>query len=217
MRRWRDSMITTKLLFTLSVSALWLCGGASSATDTNAGKSGMYPPPIEQISGDSLYQLPVQLTAADGASVRLSSLRGKPLVVTMFYSRCTSVCPMLTHELQRFMSHLSARERAQVQILMVSFDSAGDSPATLTAFKSEHQITEDNWLIAKASARDVRSLAAALGIQYRELPDHSFNHSAVISVADRGGTVRARTSDLSDADGTFIAAVRLQARAASSP
>jgi protein SCO1/2 len=115
------------------------------------------------------------------------------------------------------MSHLSALERAQVQILMVSFDSAGDSPATLTAFISEHQIAEDHWLIAKASARDVRSLAADLGIQYRELPDRSFNHSAVVSVTDPEGTVRARTSDLNDSDGTFIAAVRLQARAAPTP
>ena len=147
---------------------------------------GMYLPAVEPISGDSLYQLPVELAAANGASLKLSSLRGKPLIVTMFYSRCTSICPMLTHELQQLMSRLSTLERARVQILMVSFDSAGDSPATLTAFKSEHQIAGDNWLIAKASARDVRSLAAALGIQYRELPDHSFNHSAVVSVTHRG-------------------------------
>jgi protein SCO1/2 len=210
-------MTAIKSVCALLVTALWLFGGVASHADTNAAMPGMYLPAIEQISGDSLYQLPVQLTAADGASIKLASLRGKPLIVTMFYSRCTSVCPVLTHELQQLMSRLSTLERAQVQILMVSFDSAGDSPATLTAFKSEHQIAGDNWLITKASARDVRSLAAALGIQYRELPDHSFNHSAVVSVTDRGGTVRARTSDLNDTDGTFIAAVRLQVHAMPSP
>ena len=72
-------------------------------------------------------------------------------------------------------------------------------------------------VLAKATARDVRTLAAALGIQYRELPDTSFNHSAVVSVADRGGTVRACTSDLNDSDETFIAAVRLQVHAAFKP
>jgi protein SCO1 len=209
-------MTTTKLVCVLSITALSLFGGAASHADTNAAMPGMYSFAVAPISGDSLYQLPVQLTAADGANFKLSSLRGKPLIVTMFYSRCTSVCPLLTHELQQLMARLSTLERARVQILMVSFDSAGDSPATLTAFKSEHQIAGDNWLIAKASARDVRFLAAALGIQYRELPDHSFNHSAVLSVADRGGTVRARTSDLNDSDGTFVAAVQLQVRAISS-
>ena len=210
-------MTTTKSVCLLSLKALWLFSGVASHAETNAAMPSMYLPATVPISGDSLYQLPVELTAATGANLKLSSLRGKPLIVTMFYSRCTSVCPMLTHQLQQLMSRLSNLERARVQILMVSFDSTGDSPATLTAFKSEHQIAGDNWLIAKASARDVRSLAAALGIQYRELPDHSFNHSAVISVADRGGTVRARTSDLSDSDGAFIAAVRRQVHAVSRP
>jgi protein SCO1 len=204
--------MTAKLACVLALPTLWLLGGAALAEDTRDIDPSPYLPATEQMSGDSLYQLPVQLKAADGSNPKLSSLRGKPLIVAMFYSRCTSVCPMLTQELQQLVSRLSAPERAQIQILMVSFDSAGDSPATLTAFKSEHQITQDNWLIAKASARDVRSLAAALGIQYRQLPDHSFNHSTIVSVTDRGGTVRARTSDLSDTDGTFIAAVRLQSR-----
>jgi protein SCO1/2 len=209
-------MTTSQWVCALTVTGFWLFGGVASYADTNAAMPGMYLSAVEPISGDSLYQLPVELTAANGATFELSSLRGKPLIVTMFYSRCTSVCPMLTHELQQLMSRLSTLERVRVQILMVSFDSAGDSPATLTAFKSKHQIAGDNWLIAKASARDVRSLAAVLGIQYRELPDHSFNHSAVVSVTDRGGTVRARTSDLNDSDGTFIAAVRLQVHAMSS-
>jgi protein SCO1/2 len=65
-------------------------------------------------------------------------------------------------------------------------------------------------LITRAPASDVRALAAALGIQYRELADHSFNHSAVLSVTDREGTVRARTSQLSGSDASFLAAVRAQ-------
>jgi protein SCO1 len=204
--------MTTKLVCIPMLLTLWLFLGAASAEIASVTKSKVSLPQSEQISGDSLYQLPIQLTAADGRTLKFSSLRGKPLIVTMFYSRCTSVCPTLTHELQLLMSRLSLLERAHVQILMVSFDSASDSPATLSAFKSEHRIAENNWLIAKASARDVRALAAALGIQYRELPDHSFNHSVVVSVIDPGGLLQARTSDLSDSDGTFIAAVRRQTR-----
>jgi protein SCO1/2 len=209
--------MTSQWVCTLAVTVLWSFSGVASAEPTSATKSNAYLPSKEQIPGSSLYQLSVQLTAADGRNLKLSSLHGRPLILTMFYSRCTSVCPMLTHKLQQLVSRLSVLERAQVQILMVSFDSAGDSPATLTAFKSEHQIAESNWLIATASARDARSLAAALGIQYRELPDHSFKHTAVVSVTDREGTVRARTSDLSDPDGSFIAAVRLQSRAMPRP
>lgn len=162
------------------------------------------------LPGDSLYQLPVILTTAAGTSIQLSDLRGKPLIVTMFYSHCTSVCPLLTSQLQRMVGHLSPGQRRQIRILMVSFDSVRDTPAALTAFESEHHITDKNWLVAQASSSDVRLLAAALGIQFRELADHTFNHSAVISVADRNGTVRARTSELNDLDGEFLANIRMQ-------
>jgi protein SCO1/2 len=163
-----------------------------------------------ELPGESLYQLPVSLTTAAGTSLKLSNLRHRPLIVTMFYSQCASVCPLLTAQLQRITRRLSAMEQRQVEVLMISFDSARDTPEALTAFAAEHHIAGDNWVVARASASDVRLLAAALGIQYRELADHSFNHSAIISVTDREGVVRAQTSDLADSRGSFVAAIRRQ-------
>ena len=162
------------------------------------------------LPGESLYQLPVTLTTSAGTSMKLSALRHTPLIVTMFYSQCASVCPLLTAQLQRITRRLSAAERRRIQVLMVSFDSARDTPAALAAFAAEHDIARDNWVVAGASASDVRLLAAALGIQYRELADHTFNHSAIISVTDREGVVRSQTSDLADSKGSFAAAIRRQ-------
>ena len=89
---------------------------------------------------------------------------------------------------------------------MVSFDSARDTPESLSAFAQEHHIEGNNWIIARASAWLMFApLAVALGIQYRELPDHSFNHSTIISLADRDGTIQDKTTDLSDVDGDFVA------------
>jgi protein SCO1/2 len=200
-----------------AVVALCLCWGPLSADQANAPASDLRAipdtvlmPATDSIPGTSLYQLPVTLETAEGAALKLSELRGQPLIVTMFYSHCTSVCPLLTGQLQRLMAELSPAERQQIRVLMVSFDSVRDTPQELKGFKSEHRIEDSNWFVSRASAADVRSLAAALGIRYRELPDHSFNHSAVISVADRGGTVRARTSELTGPDTPFIQAVRKQ-------
>ena len=167
-------------------------------------------PAADPLPGDSLYQLPVTLTTSEGATLKLADLRGEPLVITMFYAHCTSVCPLLTSQLQRLMSRLPANAQRQVHVLMVSFDSVRDTPAVLMAFRSEHHIQGPNWLIARASSTDVRALAAVLGIQFRELEDHSFSHSAVISVTDRAGTVRSRTTDLSGSDEAFVHAMRAQ-------
>lgn len=172
-------------------------------------------PGMDVIPGDSLYQLSVVLETADGRTVKLAELRGQPLIVTMFYSHCTTVCPLLTAQVQRLVNGLSEVERPQLRVLMVSFDSKRDTPEALTDFKAQHHIQDTNWIVARASASDVRALAAALGIRYRELADHTFNHSAIISVTDRDGTVRARTSEMTGPDDAFVAAVRAQLGAGS--
>lgn len=160
------------------------------------------------LPGESLYQLTIALESADGASVALSSLRGQPLLVTMFYSHCTSVCPLLTAELQRIDRQLAPDQRRGMRVLMVSFDAVRDAPAALRGFKRLHHIDDPRWIVARASASDVRLLAAALGIRYRELPDHSFNHSAVITLADREGVVRARAVGVGAVDTQFLATLR---------
>jgi protein SCO1/2 len=169
------------------------------------------------IPGDSIYQLPVTLQTAEGRTLPLADLHGRPLLVTMFYSRCTTVCPVLTAQLQRLVEHLGPDDRQQIRVLMVSFDAVRDTPDVLSAFKAEHHIQESNWIVAHASADDVRALAAALGIRYRELPDHTFNHSALISLADREGIVRARTGELAARDDAFMRAIHEQAAAKPAP
>ena len=162
------------------------------------------------LPGDSLYQLPVTLTTASGTSMRLSEMRGSPALITMFYSRCTSVCPLLTMQLQRITQRLSRSEQRRLRVLMVSFDSARDTPESLSAFAHEHNIAGENWILARASATDIRALAAALGVQYRELQDHSFSHATLISLADRDGVVRDKTTDLTDVQDKFVSAIRHQ-------
>ena len=193
-------------------AVLCLAANGAAAAEHRDSSEPISPQEAHALPGNSLYRLPVTLTTAADASMQLSELRGKPLIVTMFYSQCASVCPLLTAQLQRLVGRLSPQERQQIQILMVSFDAIRDTPAALAEFASEHHISDKNWLVAHASSSDVRLLAAALGIQFRELADHTFNHSAVISIADRKGTVRARTSELNDMDGQFLAQVRLQVR-----
>ena len=160
------------------------------------------------LPSESLYQLPISLDTSRGAKIALSSLRGHALLITMFYSHCTLVCPLLTKDLQNIDDNLAPKERAHLRVLMVSFDPERDTPAELKAFEQEHSIHDSRWITARASAGDVRLLAAALGIRYRALPDHSFNHSTVISLADNDGVVRGRAIGLKSADAAFMTIVR---------
>ncbi len=214
----RGGSVVTKPLLKIilcTAVAVGLASGRMALSQARDHDEHRGTPAMDVLPGDSLYQLSVTLQTADGQILKMGDLRGRPLVVTLFYSHCTSVCPLLTLQVQRVINALSPAERRQIWILMVSFDSLRDTPEALTAFKDEHHIRDANWIVADTSASEVRALAAALGIRYRELADHTFNHSAIISVTDRDGTVRARASEMTGLDGTFITAIRAQIAASS--
>lgn len=203
-------MSTAANFITLAAALGLTCGPFVAAEELRPQHHHLEMPAADVIASDSLYQLPMQMQVSDGRTMNLADLRGKPLIVTMFYTHCTSVCPLLTAQVKSLVSSLTPAERQQIAILMVSLDSLRDTPEVLTNFKAERHIQDSNRFVARTSASDVRALAAALGIRYRELPDHTFNHSAIISVTDADGVVRARTSEMTGLDAEFMTAVRAQ-------
>jgi sulfatase modifying factor 1 len=179
-------------------------GATPSAGPTAAGPTVAGPTVAGALPGRSLYQLPVVLETDDGKSVPLSSFRGKPVLLTMFYGHCTSVCPMLTHQLQLLDRRLARQTRANTRILLVSLDSAGDTPAELSGFRQQHRIADSRWVLARTSPESVRLLAAALGVRYRQLPDGSFNHSTSIALADAQGVIQSRASGVESSDSELV-------------
>lgn len=163
--------------------------------------------PAPAIPGESIYQLPLDLTLADGTRMSLGSLRGRPLLVTMFYSSCNGVCPLLAFSMRRTVAALPPGQRDALQVLMVSFDPKRDSPQALRDFAQLHQIDRPGWWLARASEQDVRKLAAVLGIRYRELPGGVFSHSAVVTLLDADGVIRAQSSSVQELDPAFMKAI----------
>jgi protein SCO1/2 len=182
---------------------------ADPAADPHAGHRA--PPAPGPLPGGSLYQLEASLEASDGTRLPLAALRGRPVVVTLFYSTCTSVCPMLTLSMQRTLAALDEREQAATRFVMISLDAERDEPARLAEFARSHHLGAA-FLVAHASATDVRAIAAALGIRYRQLPDGSFSHASVLTLLDRDGVPLARTQVLAAADEAFIATLRATLR-----
>lgn len=156
----------------------------------------------------SVYQLALPLQTHDGQAATLDLHRGQPVLVSMFYTRCGYVCPLLLHSLQRLDAGLDPEVRSRVRVLVVSFDPEHDSPEVLAATAQQYRLDGARWTLAQASAADVRKLAAALNIQYRRLPDGEFNHATVITLLDREGRIVARTSHPSQPESEFSTALQ---------
>lgn len=164
--------------------------------------------PGDALPGESLYQLALPLTDQDGETVSLQAFHGRPVLVTMFYTSCDGVCPMLAFAMRRMVAALPPEQRGRLRAVLVSFDPARDSPQALQEFAKLHQLGKPQWLLARAEDSDVRELAAVLGIRYRQLPSGVYSHSAVITLLDDDGVILARTTNLQALDPDFMQTLR---------
>lgn len=168
------------------------------------------------LPADSVYQVNAALETAEGHSVPFAS-HGRVRVVTMFYASCPMACPLIIDTLRNLDAALTASQRAQMDILLVSMDPERDTPAALAAVVRERKLTDARWTLARASVADTRKLAAILGIQYRKLDTGDFDHASVLILLDPQGRVLARSQKLGVPEPEFIERVQAAIRAAGSP
>lgn len=161
--------------------------------------------PAPELPGDSLYQLDVPLTDQDGRPFALRDLHGRPQLVAMFYTSCRYVCPLIIDTAKATENALPAALRPRFDVLIVSIDPQRDDVAALAAVARRRSLDAARWHLARTDAAHVRELAAALGIQYRQLVDGEFNHASVLTALDAQGRIARQTRTLGSADTEFVA------------
>lgn len=165
--------------------------------------------PAPPLPGDSIYQLPLPLTDSQGQTRDWRALRGKPRLVSMFYTSCQYICPLIIESGKAVERQLTPAQQKRLGVLLVSMDPARDNPATLKKVVDQRKLDLTRWTLATPPANDVRSVAAVLGIRYRQLADGEFNHSSMLILVDANGRILARTEKIStQPDPDFVAAVR---------
>ena len=165
------------------------------------------------LPANSIYQLAVPLTDQDGRDFPMDQQRGRPMLVSMFYTSCQFVCPMTIDALRATEAGLEARERERLNVLMVSIDPVHDTVTVLKRTADERHLDTARWRLARTDAATVRKLAAVLGIQYRALANGEFNHTTALILIDADGRIAGRTSRLGNADPAFVKLVKAAAQA----
>ncbi len=161
------------------------------------------------LPSDSIYQINSTFTNQDGRNFQLQERQGKAQVVALFYTSCRFVCPLIIYSAKAVDRALSNAEQKKLSILLVSMDPNRDTPAILKSVAIQRKIDLQRWTLARTNVTDVRTLAAVLGVRYRELDDGEFNHTSVLILLDDKGRIKARTETLgSKPDPEFMQAVK---------
>ena len=157
-----------------------------------------------ELPQDSLYQLDMELTAADGTQPELSHFQGKPVLLSMFYAQCPSACPMIINELGQI--HDAAGDE-DLRIVLVSLAPDQDDPKALAEVVERHNLDGD-WLLLTPKAGEERTLAATLGIAYRTMPNGHINHSSILTLLDEQGRPVAKIDGLGQDHAPILEALK---------
>ncbi len=124
-----------------------------------------------------------------GENLALATLRGRPLVISLVYTSCSSVCPATTQHLMDMVAE--ARKvfgRDAFSVLSVGFDARNDTPARLRAFAATQGIDQRDWRLATADSATLALLLDDLGFSYAAAAG-GFLHVTQTTILDAEGRV----------------------------
>lgn len=147
----------------------------------------------------SLYQVQTVWTRDDGKTLRLDELRGKPRVLTMFFSRCDNICPMLTGQLKVLEREMPPALRARTGFVLVTLDAAEDDAETLAEHRRRMGYSRENWVLLRGSPDETRELAHLLGVTYKPKAENGqIDHDGLIVILDAEGRILHKAGGITD-------------------
>jgi protein SCO1/2 len=183
--------VLTALVLGAVAQAGSCCKPAPGATPTPPAKDACCAAPraaAETFTRESLYQADGTFTTDAGRPFRLAELRGRPVVVNLFFATCGYACPLTVTDLLALQARLSPELRRDTVFVLVTFDPVRDTAAALAQYRAARQL-DGNWILLRGDDASVRELAALVGVKYKQEADGSFAHSNLFTVLNREGEI----------------------------
>ena len=124
-----------------------------------------------------------------GATVTLDQLRGRPLVVSLIYTSCNHICPLITQRLRKSVEEaqrLMGPDRFTV--ITVGFDVRNDTPMRMAAYARAQGVDLPNWRLLSGNEAAILALARDLGFTFAA-SSGGFVHASQVTIVDRDGRV----------------------------
>lgn len=142
-------------------------------------------------------QVPLDLSFHDesGHSVALWKYFGdKPVILSMVYLTCPSLCPMSLHETVQQLAKISLVPGRDYNVVVVSFNPT-DTPAMATQAKAKYRADFGNrpgfdagWHFLTGDEANIKRITQAVGFRYRyDAGTRQFVHAGGIMVATPAG------------------------------
>jgi protein SCO1/2 len=125
-----------------------------------------------------------------GRNVDLQELRGRAVLVSFLFANCPDTCPLTAANMRIALDGLGSNAR-DLEILTVSVDPEGDSPAAVRRFLRLHRLSgRMEWLTG--TRNELERVWKAWGVATGETPDEPglIVHSGQVFGIDAAGRIR---------------------------
>lgn len=163
----------------------------------------------DALPGDSLYHFDARFSDQNGQELTLRERRGKAQIVTLFYTSCRYVCPLIIDSAKKVEHALTPAQRERIAFFVVSLDPDRDDTAALRSVADKRRLDPARWTLARTDKQSLRQFAAMIDVRYRELADGEFNHTSALVLLDAQGRIAGRSGGLEGGvDAEFVKAVK---------
>ncbi|MFA9479924.1 SCO family protein [Phycisphaerales bacterium AB-hyl4] len=185
-----------------AVGAVVLAGLLASVTVMMRGT----PTASEREPVPVLYGVPsFELTSQAEQAVRRDDLRGKVWVANFIFTRCASVCPMVTGRTAELQQMLRTHERwSDMRLISFTVDPGHDTPEVLRDYGQRFGADPEQWLFLTGERDYVWQLIEqGFRLPVEDAPDNPempILHSDKFVLVDRDGQIRGYYSALDQAE-----------------
>jgi protein SCO1 len=186
----RQTAILTRRGIGALICLLVLCGGGGLIYAWTLGFSAFTSYSYALNKAGPLPRAAPDISFVDqfGKERRLASLRGRHVLLHVFYGSCLTICPIVIEELHELYSDLSAAQRSKLAILSISVDSLRDTTERLHDLWREEGAFAD-WIMAQPADGSIDQVTREFGIWVFAKNDGTINHSADLFLIDPGGRI----------------------------
>ncbi len=86
------------------------------------------------------------------------ALRGHPTIVDFIFTRCDTICPVITMKMQRLQEKLMDRKADSIKILSITVDPTNDTPEKLAAYAAKYHAIPEKWRFVTGAPDKVKEL-----------------------------------------------------------
>jgi protein SCO1/2 len=156
------------------------------ASEKSCCRSDKGPAPATTV-GQQILDTPGRWKNDAGKDFDLTSLRGQPVVISMFYASCEGICLVTRDDMRDVEASLPESVRARAKFVLVTLAPDIDTASVLKQYRRDNGLSEKNWIFLRGSKPATAELASRLGIAYWRDGARFFRHTSEITVLDESG------------------------------